>query len=533
MVRLAARSFLHMLPEEVDEGFDHPFYAQVVRINNSIVTFRSLEGGEGVVSRNVAVQHVVSSREVRQTGELSLLRRSVAVDVDVRMASFVAATHQASPVPPIVALLLQHVLFNLNDWSHDNLKGLQVTIMNRVLGRSGETASNAIEDPKRPFQQHQGCVGGLTRVLVAQQSFHFNTPWITPISSMEGALPCLIALGNPFANRQLSVSNDARELFDPFVDDDEHEITEPESILTNNSHPARSLPVKRYRDNSESVSRVSYHSALDKAPSIVQLLRDDPDLLNHFLKIRQSNVSRSPTSANTDDKWSDVGTRQSAVRSSDPRSIYAFAARQDQQYIHDQVTAEKHKGWLESGGSNFDKLSASAEFTKAPPAECLEDVIDATRVFLVYAREYCCEQLISLTENIVQFLDGTLKRVTWNRAELPYVVYWMNDVLEDFREAIAARSDISQVRQRCTTDDRLLRDLMFVKLHRQVDELKHLQATTALHRTKRYLSNEGCTEDSSGCPSDRGHFVPKKFPEVVKQEITKRFGGMKQQHGHL
>ncbi|POM73073.1 Hypothetical protein PHPALM_10116 [Phytophthora palmivora] len=138
MIRLAARSFLHILPEEGDEGFDHPFYAQVLRINNDIVTFRSLEGGEGVVSRNVDVQHVVSSREVHQAGELSLLRRSVAVDIDVRMYS---STYQASPVPPIVALLLLHVEFNLNDWSHDDLEELQVTIMNRVLGRIGETAS--------------------------------------------------------------------------------------------------------------------------------------------------------------------------------------------------------------------------------------------------------------------------------------------------------------------------------------------------------------------------------------------------------
>ncbi|POM64803.1 Hypothetical protein PHPALM_19632 [Phytophthora palmivora] len=30
-------------------------------------------------------------------------------------------------------------------------------------------------------------------------------------------------------------------------------------------------------------------------------------------------------------------------------------------------------------GSNFDNLSASAEFTKAPPAGCLEDAIDAAR----------------------------------------------------------------------------------------------------------------------------------------------------------
>ncbi|POM64801.1 Hypothetical protein PHPALM_19631 [Phytophthora palmivora] len=135
MVRLAARSFLHMLPEEVDKGFDHPFYEKVLRINDDIMTFRSLGGGKGVVSRNVALQHVVSARKVQDS-----------MTVDSNGHQYVLPTSQPSPVPPIVALLFQHVEVNLNGWNHGYLEKLQVTIMNRVLGRNGGTASNAFED---------------------------------------------------------------------------------------------------------------------------------------------------------------------------------------------------------------------------------------------------------------------------------------------------------------------------------------------------------------------------------------------------
>ncbi|POM73074.1 LOW QUALITY PROTEIN: Hypothetical protein PHPALM_10117 [Phytophthora palmivora] len=368
----------------------------------------------------------------------------------------------------------------------------------------------------------------------------------TPVPDSVGQSFC-----QPPAQRvrfnEVQFSNDALELFDPFVDVDEHEMTEPESILMSNSKPARSLPVKRQKHQ-----RVSSHSALDKDASIVKLLRDDPDLLNHFLKIRQSNASRSPTSANTDDKCSD---------GQDNQQYGAPIHDQNMHSPHDKISSIstiklQQKSIKGMSIRHFARISHDDRVGWLESAECLEDVIDAAR---------------------------STHRVTWNRAELPYVVYWVNGVLEDFREAIAARSDISQVRQRCSTGDRLLRDFMFVKLHRQVDELKHLQATTALHRTKevtvsrertilaretrtireatksrvgripkhvlrrlpaqvdpatgetlelcmRYLSNEGCIEDSNGCPSDRGHFVPKKLPEKVEQEITKRFGGLKQEH---
>ncbi|ETI53325.1 hypothetical protein F443_03703 [Phytophthora nicotianae P1569] len=60
----------------------------------------------------------------------------------------------------------------------------------------------------------------------------------------------------------------------------------------------------------------------------------------------------------------------------------------------------------------------------------------------------------------------------WSEAEVASLVYWINDLLEEFRGAAENGDDFRQVRTRCSTDDRLLKDLMFVKVHRQVDTLR-------------------------------------------------------------
>ncbi|ETM52879.1 hypothetical protein, variant [Phytophthora nicotianae] len=62
--------------------------------------------------------------------------------------------------------------------------------------------------------------------------------------------------------------------------------------------------------------------------------------------------------------------------------------------------------------------------------------------------------------------------VKWSEAEVASLVYWINDLLEEFRGAAENGDDLRQVRTRCSTDDRLLKDLMFVKVHRQVDTLR-------------------------------------------------------------
>jgi hypothetical protein len=136
MVRLSSRSFLHLLPELVEADFDQPFYARVLRVEQDEVTFRSLEGGEGTINRDVAAEHVVTSSEVNKAGRRSYLRRPVSVKLanavhygqvvavdgdEVSVQSdghlFSAPTGSTSLVAPVVALTLQHIQFNCDDWS--------------------------------------------------------------------------------------------------------------------------------------------------------------------------------------------------------------------------------------------------------------------------------------------------------------------------------------------------------------------------------------------------------------------------------
>ncbi|EGZ25819.1 hypothetical protein PHYSODRAFT_486316 [Phytophthora sojae] len=284
-------------------------------------------------------------------------------------------------------------------------------------------------------------------------------------------------------------------------------------------------------------------------------------------------------------------------------SKYAFAPTEEQELVHERITTEKHKGksanvfcrglvrsehvefkavprictraydirfdsgglsirhfarlsrdervdWLEAGGSNFDNLSATAEFSAASPASRIEDVVDSARVFLTYAREFCCAELVELVETIVKFIEHTLSQVSWTPKEISSLVFWVNDVLEDFRTAAEEGGELRAVQQRCTTEDRLLKDVMFIKVHRQVQDkrfgripkevLRKLPVQNDLASGKsrrlcmRFLSAAGCAVDSDGgCPSEHGHFVPKQLPAIVKKEIDRRFGGLKDEYKEL
>ncbi|KAL3669321.1 hypothetical protein V7S43_005698 [Phytophthora oleae] len=46
---------------------------------------------------------------------------------------------------------------------------------------------------------------------------------------------------------------------------------------------------------------------------------------------------------------------------------------------------------------------------------------------------------------MMTFLEETLMRLTWTETELPSIVYWVNDVLEDFREAVESDGELKQV----------------------------------------------------------------------------------------
>ncbi|GMF29934.1 unnamed protein product [Phytophthora lilii] len=113
-------------------------------------------------------------------------------------------------------------------------------------------------------------------------------------------------------------------------------MPDPESHREGNPNPVRTKrskdiepPADDPHQPSQKFRRVTYRSALDKDVSIVELLRDDPDLLDRFLAIRQGNDSpRHP--ARVDREGSSPHARpEPAARNIVPPSKYAFAPRQE------------------------------------------------------------------------------------------------------------------------------------------------------------------------------------------------------------
>ncbi|KAE8895260.1 hypothetical protein PF003_g20749 [Phytophthora fragariae] len=538
MVRLTTRSFLHLLPELVGADFDHPFYARVTRVGQTDVSFRSLECGDGMASREVAIQCSVTAREVNASGELSPLRRPVSLKVDGQVhfgqviavegdhvtvisaeERFVTTTAHISLVPPIVALLLEHVTFPCDVWSDGKIVDLQSVLLDRVIGRDGEVASREID---KVFEG-----------LMSQESRPASTQlchWVDPQTGESTEFPLQHALdfayfvdgdrdsvpanvGQKFCrpptqtrqqdhNRSEPTTDEALELFDPFVDDDvsPQDVTE----FDWSASPSASTPQMREKRPLDEVSRgigeglqpernqrrrVGPQSALDKGAMIIEKLGDDPELLDRFLDMRkgatESGINNNATTTTTTQLATGELKPSASRKKTEPTSKYAFNPQPDQLYVHERVTSTKHRGkapnvfinglvrsdavkfkavpgvctrafdirfgskglsirhfarfhpdervaWLHSGGSNFDNFSATAEFEKAEPATCIGDIVDSTRVFLSYTREYCCGELSELTETILSFLEETLARVTWAETELPSVVFWVNDVLEDF-----------------------------------------------------------------------------------------------------
>ncbi|OWZ11517.1 hypothetical protein PHMEG_00015444 [Phytophthora megakarya] len=350
---------------------------------------------------------------------------------------------------------------------------------------------------------------------------------------------------------------------------------------------------------------------LDQDALIVEKLSDDPDISNRFLQVREvSNSTQNAPTQEDNPPHELLPIRRVTDKKSGQLSKYSFCPRDDQQRVGERITSAKHKdksttlfckrlvrsvfikfkplpgvctrlydiqfgscrlpichfapfshdermAWLQAGSSNFDNLSALAEFTAARAPSSIDEVGDNAKV---------CSVLGERVESFVVFIKETLMRVSWSLNELPSLVYWVNDVLDDFRGATETEEDMTIVRSRCTTEDRLLREIMFVEVHREVETIRNnmlsassqpaAESTNAdpreqstrnskiksgfipRHVLKRlplcmlFLSNDGCARDCDECPHDRAHFIPKKLPDIVKVE-KKFFGRLKSDHKRL
>ncbi|KAF1774801.1 hypothetical protein GQ600_15582 [Phytophthora cactorum] len=369
-----------------------------------------------------------------------------------------------SVVAPVVAVLLEHTEFNSDEWSSGDIKDLEELIRGLV---------QEVQELFDPFSDDD------------------ESPQDASERDNYGRTPSVV---QPFGGKR------------------RHEAT----LTLEEGDPSRNRNQRR-------------RCALDNAALalIIEKLSDDPELLERFLSIRKESSTKISAKEQNDQVRTVHETAGAPYtrKKTTVTSKYAFLPSEEQVLVHDRVTLAKHKGksanvfckimarseyakfkalpgvctraydnwfgsgglsahhfarlsredrmvWLETGGSNFDNLSASPEFTAALPATTIVDVVDAVRVFLAYSSELCCLELIELVEEIIKFLEETIKQVSWSSKELSSLVYWVNDVLEEFWNATEADGDLYAVRQRCSTEDRLLRDLMFVKLHRQVDTMR-------------------------------------------------------------
>ncbi|KAJ8542514.1 hypothetical protein ON010_g12300 [Phytophthora cinnamomi] len=124
-----------------------------------------------------------------------------------------------------------------------------------------------------------------------------------------------------------------------------------------------------------------------------------------------------------------------------------FLPREEQQLVHGRVTSAKYKGKTANVYVN-----TTAEFAAAIPAATIEDVMGATRVFLTSLESIVARSRLNLSKDVSA------------------LVFRVNNVLEDYRGAAAENRDLRQIKLHRSSDVRLLHDLMFVKLHHQVDD---------------------------------------------------------------
>ncbi|KAH7487765.1 uncharacterized protein KRP23_1728 [Phytophthora ramorum] len=466
MVRLTARSYLHLTPEVVDGNVDQPFYAKVLRLEPIWVTLLSLEGGEGRVLRSVAETHVTTASDVNKAGRVSLLRRAVsvtsadqvhygqviAVDGDtVTVASdghqFGVRASSVEVVAPVIALLLEHVQFNSDEWSPSDIKAIEESILKQVLGEDGDVGSNNIatvlgdllEDDNLPsatktchwVDPKSGNVATFTLQHALDFAYYVDGG-VDPVPASVGESFCRPPeqQRTHHPDKAGGSIGETGGLFDPFTDDDEtpQDQSERESVGQTSVSGQQNRGKRPHQAVSISTDPSKYRqkrirNAVDQDDLIIEKLRGNPDLMHRFLSMRQNigalpntTIKNAVTIAQPEQLITGSTSKKAA-----PTSKFDFAPREDQQCVHERVTAVKHK-----------------EFAPADPATNIEEVADASRVFLSYVREYCCVELIELVKCMVEFIEETLAQVPWSIKDLSALVYWVNDVLEDFRAAAEA-----------------------------------------------------------------------------------------------
>ncbi|OWY92773.1 hypothetical protein PHMEG_00038084 [Phytophthora megakarya] len=222
-------------------------------------------------------------------------------------------------------------------------------------------------------------------------------------------------------------------LFDPFVDDDD-ELPAHGNDVDQLGASGQTRGTKRSSTrivvNYEEISA----PPLDQDALIVEKLSNDPDLLNHFLQVREASnfTQNAPTQEEDNPPHELLPIRRVTDKKSGQFSKYSFVL-----HVGERITSEKHKdksttlfckrlvrslfikfkplpgvctrlydiqvgscrlpichfapfshdermAWLQARSSNFDNLSSSAELTAARAPSSIDEVGDNVKVLLTF-----------------------------------------------------------------------------------------------------------------------------------------------------
>ncbi|KAL4114150.1 hypothetical protein PRIC2_014830 [Phytophthora ramorum] len=342
-----------------------------MRLEPIWVTLLSLEGGDGRVLRSVSKTHVTTASDVNKAERVSLLRRAVsvtsadqvhdgqviAVDGDTVTVSsdghqFGVMASSVEVVAPVIALLLEHVQFNSDEWSPSDIKAIEESILKQVLGEDGDVGSNSIPTVLGDLLEEDS-------LSSATKTCH----WVDPKSGNVATFTVQHALdfayhvdgvpasvGESFCrppeqqrtHHPENASGSIGEtggLFDSFTDDDEtpQDQSERESVGRSSVSEQQNRGKRPHQAVSTSTEPSEYRqkrirNAVDQDALIIEKLRGDPDLMNRFLSIRQNigvlpntTIKNAVTIAQPEQLITGSTSKKAA-----PTSKFDFAPREDQ-----------------------------------------------------------------------------------------------------------------------------------------------------------------------------------------------------------
>ncbi|KAE8887733.1 hypothetical protein PF002_g29599 [Phytophthora fragariae] len=390
MPRLTSRSFLHMMPEEVEGAFALPFFAQVVSMEQETVYFRSLEGGESNVQRPTALRRTIKASSVNKCCRQSLGRRPVVVTtvdkfvlgqvvqldedkvtVESDGTEIEAPVSDVTEVAPVVALLLMNVVFEKEEWSFEEVESIGAQVLDRILGRGGCSATRDIDailgglvsadcipDAQSMWKWIDPSTG-LKETFPLQHAVDYTYYVDGGVDSESGSLFCRAPPSGGIQGRQQPAppaSDDGCHIFDPCADDDvqfsDETVPAPrvseEARVLGSAKRARGISTPgELTEPSSRRTRLNESSPdVDKDAFIVDKLKADPVLLNRFLQLRDS--SPGDESASMMHEEVKPPARPCIVakppKSSDMKTKVTFAPSAERQVLHDKLTADRHRG---------------------------------------------------------------------------------------------------------------------------------------------------------------------------------------------